>query len=162
MVNGLKSRIAVLVVAGVMASGGLLGSAAVASAVGAAAPAVTAMGSAVEKPASDHIIRPPAQICKNQAWTSGNGRAILRMQEDGNFVLYKDGRPVWQAPGTWSHGNCAVFQQDGNFVVYNSAGQPVWAAGTWHKGAYLAVQDDGNVVVYDGASHPVWATNTGD
>jgi len=114
------------------------------------------------RPARDNIITPRATICKNQAWTSGNGRAILRLQEDGNFVLYKDGRPVWQAPDTWGRGNCAVFQEDGNFVVYDSAGQPIWAAGTWHKGAYLAVQDDGNVVVYDGSNRPVWATNTGD
>jgi hypothetical protein len=114
------------------------------------------------RPTSDHIIRPRATLCKNQAWTSGNGRASLRMQEDGNFVLYKDGRAAWQAPNTWSHGNCAVFQEDGNFVVYNSANEPVWASGTWRKGAYLAVQDDGNVVIYNNSGHPVWATNTGD
>jgi hypothetical protein len=127
-----------------------------------AAPAQTAGVGVIARSSSDHIIWPPATICKNQAWTSGNGRAVLRMQEDGNFVLYKDGRPVWQAPNTWSRGNCAVFQKDGNFVVYDSSGNPVWAAGTWHKGGYLAVQDDGNVVVYDNAGRPVWATNTGD
>ncbi|MGW0515580.1 hypothetical protein ACWD1W_41545 [Streptomyces olivaceoviridis] len=125
-------------------------------------PTRVAEPGAVTRPSSDHIIRPRATICRNQAWTSGNGRAALRMQEDGNFVLYKDGRPVWQAPNTWSRGNCAVFQEDGNFVVYDSSGNPVWAADTWHKGAYLAVQDDGNVVVYDNAGRPVWATNTGD
>ncbi|MFD7548833.1 hypothetical protein ACFV0R_18715 [Streptomyces sp. NPDC059578] len=139
-----------------------------AHAVTALAPAGTvATVSAAERavnarPTSDTIIRPRATICKNQAWTSGNGRAVLRLQEDGNFVLYKDGRAAWQAPNTWSRGNCAVFQEDGNFVVYDSAGRAVWAAGTWNKGAYLAVQDDGNVVVYDSSRRPVWATNTGD
>ncbi|MDF4248958.1 hypothetical protein [Streptomyces sp. WMMB303] len=127
-----------------------------------AAPVRAAERAAVGRIMSDHIIRPRATICKNQAWTSGNGRAVLRMQQDGNFVLYKDGRAVWQAPHTWSRGNCAVFQEDGNFVVYDSAGKPVWAAGTWHKGAYLAIQDDGNVVIYNSARRPVWATNTGD
>ncbi|MFE2379241.1 hypothetical protein [Streptomyces sp. NPDC059398] len=132
-----------------------------------AAPALTTGQAGTAKvsaarPTSDHIIRPRATLCRNQAWTSGNGRASLRMQEDGNFVLYKDGRPAWQAPNTWSHGNCAVFQEDGNFVVYNRANEPVWASGTWHKGAYLAIQDDGNVVIYNNAHRPVWATNTGD
>lgn len=135
------------------------------SAFAAPAIATTQAGAtkvAAARPTSDTIIRPRAQICKNGAWTSGNGRTILRMQSDGNFVLYKDGHPVWQAPHTWSHGNCAVFQEDGNFVVYNSANEPVWASGTWHKGDYLAIQDDGNVVIYNNAHRPVWATNTGD
>jgi hypothetical protein len=111
---------------------------------------------------ADTIIRPPATLYRNQAWTSGNGRAILRLQQDGNLVLYKDGRPAWQAPNSWSRGVSAVFQEDGNFVVYADGGSPVWASGTWHKGAYLAVQDDGNLVIYNSNKQPVWATNTGD
>ncbi|MEU7426384.1 hypothetical protein [Streptomyces sp. NPDC040750] len=101
-------------------------------------------------------------LYKNQAWTSGNGRTVLRVQSDGNFVLYKDNRPVWQAPNVYPKADRAVFQDDGNFVVYDRNGNPVWAAGTWHKGHYVAVQDDGNVVVYNSANQPVWATNTGD
>ncbi|MGE7386603.1 hypothetical protein ACQKM2_14110 [Streptomyces sp. NPDC004126] len=111
---------------------------------------------------SDARFNAPSTIRKNQAWTSGNGRTILRVQEDGNFVLYKDGRAAWQAPNVWPKAATAVMQEDGNFVVYDSSGTPVWAAGTWSKGRYLAVQDDGNAVVYDGSGRPVWATNTGD
>ncbi|GAA1903787.1 hypothetical protein GCM10009716_12170 [Streptomyces sodiiphilus] len=135
------------------------GTAQAAGHVSATAHGTPAMPAAVM---ADTIIRPSAQLCRNQAWTSGNGRAILRMQQDGNFVLYKDGRPVWQAPNAWSRGNCAVFQTDGNFVVYDGAGSPVWASGTWRRGAYLAIQDDGNVVIYNSSGAPVWATNTGD
>lgn len=111
---------------------------------------------------ADAIIRPPATLLRNQAWASRNGRAILWLQEDGNLVLYKDGRPAWQAPSAFGHGASAVFQTDGNFVVYASGGSPVWASNTWHKGAYLAVQDDGNLVIYNSNRRPVWATNTGD
>ncbi|MFD4948929.1 hypothetical protein ACFVYE_25565 [Streptomyces sp. NPDC058239] len=114
------------------------------------------------RPTSDTLIHPRATLYKNHAWTSGNGRAILRVQQDGNFVLYKDNRPVWQAPGAYPNGDHAVMQEDGNFVLYDRGGHPLWASGTWRKGAYLAVQDDGNVVVYNADRRPVWATNTGD
>ena len=98
----------------------------------------------------------------NVAWTSGNGRAILRLQEDRNLVLYKDNQAAYAAPNAWSRGNTAIMQDDGNFVLYDENGEPVWASNTGgNPGAYLAVQDDGNVVVYQDGS-PLWATNTGD
>ncbi|MGK4579257.1 hypothetical protein [Kitasatospora sp. HPMI-4] len=130
----------------------------------AAAPSATTghTASATKSVRSDSHFYPPATLYKNQAWTSGNGRTVLRVQEDGNFVLYKDGRPAWQAPNAWPNGNAAVMQEDGNFVLYDAGGHALWASGTWHRGAYLSVQDDGNVVVYDHNNRPVWATNTGD
>ena len=98
----------------------------------------------------------------NVAWTSGNGRAILRLQEDRNLVLYKDNQAAYAAPNAWSRGNAAVMQDDGNFVLYDQNGEPVWASNTGgNPGAYLAVQDDGNMVVYQDGS-PLWASNTGD
>ncbi|MEE1928538.1 hypothetical protein V1J52_10090 [Streptomyces sp. TRM 70351] len=100
------------------------------------------------------------RICRNMALTSGNGRTLLRLQEDGNLVVYRDGRPVWQAPGAWSRGDCLVFQDDGNFVLYDSGGTAVWHANTWRRGNILSVQDDGNVVIYDVRGTPVWHTNT--
>ncbi|MDH6126399.1 hypothetical protein [Kitasatospora sp. GP82] len=160
----LKSYLSVALATTALAVGGALAGSAYAAApstVGShLAQGIGARGGAHLR--TDSHIYPPAQLCRNQAWTSGNGRTVLRVQEDGNFVLYKDGRPVWQAPGAYPNGNCAVMQEDGNFVLYDRGGHPLWASGTWHKGAYLAVQDDGNVVVYNSSNRPVWATNTGD
>ncbi|MEU2832752.1 hypothetical protein ABZ667_29515 [Streptomyces lavendulae] len=127
-----------------------------------AADASSAPAAAAPTARSDSHFYGGSTLHKNQAWTSGNGRTVLRVQSDGNFVLYKDGRAAWQAPGVWPKASSAVFQEDGNFVVYDSNGNPVWAAGTWHKGHYLSIQDDGNAVVYNSANQPVWATNTGD
>lgn len=112
---------------------------------------------------SDAIFHAGTQITLNEALTSGNGRTLLRLQEDRNLVLYKDNKPVWQAANAWSHGNILKVQGDGNVVLYDDGDHPVWASGTdGNDGAYLAVQDDGNAVVYDKAGSPIWATDTGD
>lgn len=148
-------RLAGLVMAASLAVSGL-------AVGGAQAAPVQALPQGTTQAVGDHLIQPRAEICRNYAWTSGNGRAILRMQEDGNFVLYKDGRAVWQAPGAWGQGDCAAFQEDGNLVVYDNGGNPLWASDTWGTGAYLAIQDDGNTVIYDSSGTPVWATDTGD
>ena len=99
----------------------------------------------------------------NIGWISGNGRAILRLQQDRNLVLYKDSNPAYQAPNAFSRGNTAIMQDDGNFVLYDVNNEPVWASNTvGFPGAYLAVQEDGNLVVYNQDGNALWATNTGD
>ncbi|HEX5565831.1 MAG TPA: hypothetical protein VFY14_02640 [Streptomyces sp.] len=155
------SRLTVAVAAAMLMAGG-------ATAGATAAPAAPAHQTRVAQvrseaaPLADAHFRKGTKFCKNQALTSGNGRAVLRVQEDGNFVLYKNGRPVWQAENAWPKGNCAIFQEDGNFVLYGVNGKPIWHSNTWHRGETLAVQDDGNVVIYNRNNSPVWATNTGD
>jgi hypothetical protein len=154
-------RLAVAAVAAMLLAGGTAAGATAAT----AAPTQHTQAADLENeatPLADASFPKGTKICKNQALTSGNGRTVLRVQEDGNFVLYKDGRPVWQAKDAWPKGNCAVFQEDGNFVLYDANGRPVWHSNTWHKGERLVVQDDGNVVIYDANNQPVWATNTGD
>ncbi|GAA3282315.1 hypothetical protein GCM10010493_72890 [Streptomyces lavendulae subsp. grasserius] len=112
---------------------------------------------------SNAIFPAGSALSTNVAWTSGNGRTIFRLQEDGNLVLYRDGNPTWQAPNAWGNGNTARMESDGNFVLYNRSMRSVWSSGTsGNNGAFLAVQDDGNLVIYsqDG-NQPLWATNTG-
>ena len=98
----------------------------------------------------------------NVAWTSGNGRAVLRLQQDRNLVLYKDHKPVFTAPNAVGRGHVARMQDDGNFVLYDQHDVPVWSTGTGgNPGSHLAIQDDGNMVVYRKDGHPIWDTKTG-
>ena len=102
-----------------------------------------------------------AELQLNVGWISGNGRTILRLQQDRNLVLYRDNKPAFEAANAFGRGNTAIMQDDGNFVLYDENDQPVWASNTERfPGADLAVQDDGNLVVYLNGN-ALWASNTG-
>jgi len=109
-------------------------------------------------------------VCGDTAWTgqkldrgqwlsSGDGRYKLRMQGDGNLVLYNSsGHAIWATNRLG--GQFAVVQGDGNLVVYASDGRPLWASNTAGSGANrLVVQSDGNLVLYS-PTRAVWATGT--
>jgi hypothetical protein len=101
-----------------------------------------------------------SKLCVGQTWRSLDGRTELRMQTDRNFVLYRDGRALWAAPGALGRGKCAELQTDGNLVLLDANRNVIWAANFWGRPTYLAVQNDGNLVLYTADHAPVWATNT--
>jgi hypothetical protein len=102
------------------------------------------------------------ELHPEQELRSPNFQYSLKMQGDGNLVLYRvrDAHPLW-ATGTASSGaSVAKLQGDGNLVLSTAAGDPIWASGTGaHVGVTLKLQDDGNVVLYRGAA-PIWASET--
>lgn len=105
-----------------------------------------------------------------QYLSSANGLYELRVQMDGNLVLYRIGarmRPsaVWSTR-TW--GNRGVFlgnQGDGNLVLYRSRSVggpvPLWHSVTAGRGpSVLIMQNDGNVVLVASGNRPVWSLGT--
>lgn len=102
------------------------------------------------------------RIAPGESMTSTDGRFDLRLQHDGNLVLYyvPTGGAMWSSQTAGNQVSEARVQGDGNFVLYH--GQTVvWStdtAGT--PGARLVVQNDGNAVIYAPDGRPVWATNT--
>jgi hypothetical protein len=96
-----------------------------------------------------------------ESLVSCDGRFGLKMQADGNLVLYviAEDRALWASNTNTYRGPYAIMQGDGNLVLY-SLGDYVWDSATnGHPGATLDLQDDGNLVVYDAAG-PIWASNT--
>ncbi|HUB08817.1 MAG TPA: GH25 family lysozyme [Myxococcales bacterium] len=123
-------------------------------------------------------------------WASGTDRhpgAELALQDDGNLVVYDNGRALWStvtgglpekptacgaiepdhglAPGE-SVKSCdgrheLVMQGDGNLVLYHVGGAATWASktnGTPSRDAVM--QGDGNLVVYEKDGHATFATHT--
>jgi len=86
----------------------------------------------------------------------------LRIQTDGNLVIYNDRNvPIWASNTSGDANSFAVMQGDGNFVVYDN-GQPQFATRTDNNpGAFLAFQNsDGNLVVYSSSHQALWASGT--
>ncbi|HEY2792141.1 MAG TPA: LysM peptidoglycan-binding domain-containing protein [Micromonosporaceae bacterium] len=99
---------------------------------------------------------------KGNELMSPNGNYKLKMQADGNLVLYGGDQPIWATNTQRKGAERLVMQDDGNLVVYANGKDDVWSSRTnRNKGAYLMLQDDGNLVVYskDGKD-PLWASDT--
>jgi hypothetical protein len=107
-------------------------------------------------------LNPGENLQVDESLTSPDGRFSLRLQGDGNLVLYgPDGQPLWATGTDGQEVGTAPMQDDGNLVLYSPGGDPVWASDTFgNGGAYLVLQDDGNLVIYAADGSPLWATNT--
>jgi predicted heme/steroid binding protein len=94
-----------------------------------------------------------------------NGQHYLRVQGDGNLVLYDKANHVLWESGSQTARGVAPFhldmQPDGNLVLYDSKGKAVWATATMGHGVgpfYAAVQDDRQIVIYDVSNKPTWTS----
>ena len=89
------------------------------------------------------------------------------MQQDGNFVVYKDQGAIWASntAGVGTGPYILRMQSDNNLVVYDTNDQARWSSNTRtdHASAnngFVQMQDDGNLVVYRGDGIPLWKSGT--
>ena len=102
-----------------------------------------------------------AILQKGQALRSTNNSRVLVLQLDGNLVIYSNGRPVWASNTSGKSPGVLRMQSDGNLVLYDANGRPVWASNTSGKGkGSLRMQSDGNLVMYNAGGRPYWASQT--
>jgi C1A family cysteine protease len=100
-----------------------------------------------------------------QQLTSTDGTRVLKMQTDGNIVLYKNGASVWS---TNTKGVMSGFkmQNDCNLILYDASNVKLWSTNsgimaTSCVSSYLTLQNDGNLIVYN-SNAILWASNTND
>jgi pseudomonalisin len=98
-------------------------------------------------------------LTSGQNITSPNGYFALKMQDDGNLVLYHLPTTVmWTSCTQFRGGAKASLQKDGDFIVSDANGNPVWHSGT--KGYiedYLMLHDDGRLIIYAATGNSVWS-----
>ena len=105
-----------------------------------------------------------------QEMISENGEYVVKVQSDGNLVLYKGSDVLW-ASGTHGDGHepyKMTMQSDNHLVLFDADSKVIWAPDVyigkdenqWKEGGYAVLQDDGNLVVYDGDNKAMWATET--
>jgi len=108
-------------------------------------------------------LAPGRSLFRGAALRSANGKFTLKMQADGNLVLY-DLRGGAPAP-IWVRGDPRAYrltnQHDGNLVLYDYSNRPLWASSTRGTGvSTLRLQDDGALVVGPGAGEN-WSVAAG-
>ncbi len=106
------------------------------------------------------IIRPGYGLPSGTAMKSCDGRFELRMQTDGNLVLYMGTTPLWNSGTNGQAAIGAYMQTDGNLVIYMATGKPLWSSGSFGTGTRLEIQNDGNLVIYNGQNAALWNTQT--
>lgn len=106
------------------------------------------------------FLNPGEYLQTSLSLVSPNKQYRLRMQPDGNLVLYKGETPLWYTRTT--SGKKAIMQTDGNFVVYDAQNRVAFNTGTnGRPGARMVLQDDGNLVIKDPRTGAVfWNSGT--
>jgi hypothetical protein len=118
-------------------------------------------------PGGNNQLTSGQRLSGGQERVSANGRFHLKMQTDGNLVIYDGASAIW-ATGTWNlpadrKPTRAEMQSDGNLVLYSDSNQAAWASGSWGSGRvnpYAEMQDDGNLVIYHNGRSALWASGT--
>jgi hypothetical protein len=114
----------------------------------------------VEKMAK-HLLLGGDKLLPGQSRVSSNGKYTLKMQTDGNLVLYdQDSQVMW---ATNTNGNLVIMadmQRNGNFLL-TTVGPPAWQSKTKEEGSYLSVTNNGNIVLYRPDGLGIWQSNSG-
>jgi hypothetical protein len=78
---------------------------------------------------------PVTTFLGGHALTSPNGTKTATMQQDGNFVLYSNGRATWSTGTSQNNAGASLsLQADGNLVLYGAEKKAIWSMNSINKG----------------------------
>lgn len=97
---------------------------------------------------NSNIIMPNKCYCNDCTWWSNDNKYYLRMQTDGNLVLYNiNNKALWSSKTSGNPNTILHMQKDGNLVIYNGSGsKALWSSGTFGNTWAYAGLTDGNSI----------------
>ena len=132
------------------------------AALGLAEPAASATSGREDGALPGSTMMPGESMSPGESISSPSGRYQLRLQHEGNLVLYDTAGPsaLWDSRTVGESDRTLVMQPDGNLVLYELPVTPFDAL--WHSrtygwpGAFLTVRDDGTVTIGDSDGRVLW------
>ncbi len=96
---------------------------------------------------------------------SDNETYILRLQTDGNLVLFErtplQEIPLWASKTVGQSVHCLMMELSGNLSLYSTASKLLWSTATdSYPQAYLRITDQGEAVVFSSQGVPLWRSST--
>jgi|SRR5579859_7192136 len=103
-------------------------------------------------------------LTPGQSLTSSDGRFNLKLQDDGNLVLYDPhSRPLWES-GTAGHPDVSslTMEPDGYLILRENTSQEYWRSSSTGGASHptFLVQSDGNLVLLSDDEKPYWHSNS--
>lgn len=100
--------------------------------------------------AAARILQPGERLVPGEVMYSDEGRYLALLQQDGNFVVYRNAQPlraIWSTNTTGLGAVMADMQGDGNFVLYDRARRAIWNAGSNGPNRAFTINELGQAVV---------------
>ncbi|OWA55439.1 hypothetical protein BV898_19826, partial [Hypsibius exemplaris] len=109
------------------------------------------------------FLAPGESLHIGQVMWSPNRTTQLRMQADGNLVVYRecDHQAIWNSGTNYnnSHARSVRMEANGNLVIYDIDDKVLWASGTDEKhfaGAQLRLEDAGSLCIEQTTGLCLW------
>jgi len=101
------------------------------------------------------------ELIKGRPLISPNRKFKLELQEDQNLVLLKNNKIIWSLNTAGSKANRLKMQHDGNLVLYTDNFKTCWNSKTaGNPNSKLVLQDDGNLSIYKNDLESSWNSGT--
>jgi hypothetical protein len=92
-------------------------------------------------------LNPGEKLVHGESLCTRNNSVVLELLDSGNLILKHAREKVWET-GTEARGTIVRMQEDGNFVLVAEGNIPIWHTGTNDfPGAYLQLFNNGGVGV---------------